>query len=62
MGGCQATQLFTFKTVEQAIQAGHKIAQAIGGTFHSLKDPRQKETHEQIEDGTPGTGTSCFSS
>lgn len=36
-----ATQIFTFQTKEQAISAGSKIADAIGGRFYNETDPRK---------------------
>ncbi len=36
-----ATSIFTFETEDDALWAGQKIADAIGGTFHGTTDPRK---------------------
>lgn len=41
VGGCQATQIFTFQTSDQAWKAAEKIAAAIGGKFYGKVDPRK---------------------
>ena len=39
--GINATQVFSFETEEQAMKAGRKIADAIGGKFYGTTDPRK---------------------
>lgn len=40
VGGCQASVMFSFATEHQALQAGRKIAEAIGGQCYGTNDPR----------------------
>ncbi|MBE3101023.1 MAG: hypothetical protein IMZ47_01985, partial [Firmicutes bacterium] len=53
-GGKSSTVMFTFDTSTEAEEAGQKIADAIGGTFHGDEDPRYKEEmpedEEDVED------------
>lgn len=38
---CQASVMFVFDTGEEAMNAGRKIAEAIGGMFYGVTDPRK---------------------
>lgn len=46
--GCQATQLFIFETKDQALRAGRKIAEAIGGKYYGTNDPRGRRKNTII--------------